>query len=71
LMRSSVNTHGGTRSRCSCTLFNPTNNKLAGNEDISVAVAREQEKASPLSGTWTGPASAFSSLDVSVQVTAI
>jgi hypothetical protein len=32
--------------------------------------AREQEKASPLSGTWTGPASAFSRLDVSAQVTA-
>jgi hypothetical protein len=63
--------HGGTRSRCSCTSLNPTNNKLAGNEDISVAVAREQEKASPLSGAWTGPASAFSRLDVSVQVTAI
>jgi transglutaminase-like putative cysteine protease len=51
--------------------FDPTNNKLAGNEHISVAVAREQEKASPLSGTWSGPANAFNRLDVSVQVTAI
>jgi hypothetical protein len=31
-------------------------------------VAREQEKASPLSGAWEGPANAFDRLDVSVQV---
>jgi transglutaminase-like putative cysteine protease len=48
--------------------FDPTNNKLAGNEHVSVAIAREQEKASPLSGTWEGPADAFNSMDVSVQV---
>src|SRR5258707_13459362 len=35
--------------------FDPTNNKLAGSEHVSVAVAREQEKASPLSGAWAGP----------------
>ena len=51
--------------------FDPTNNKLAGNEHISVAVAREQEKASPLSGTWQGPAGAFHSMNVSVQVAPI
>jgi transglutaminase-like putative cysteine protease len=51
--------------------FDPTNNKLAGIEHISVAVAREQEKACPLSGTWTGPANAFSRMDVSVQVAPI
>jgi len=51
--------------------FDPTNNKLAGNEHISVAVAREQEKASPLSGTWEGPANAFNSMNVSVQVAPI
>jgi transglutaminase-like putative cysteine protease len=48
--------------------FDPTNNKLVGSEHISVAVAREQEKASPLSGSWEGPADAFSQLKVSVQV---
>jgi hypothetical protein len=48
--------------------FDPTNNKLVGSEHISVAVAREQEKASPLSGSWEGPADAFSELKVSVQV---
>jgi hypothetical protein len=48
--------------------FDPTNNKLVGPEHISVAVAREQEKASPLSGHWEGPAGAFSQMRVSVQV---
>ena len=51
--------------------FDPTNNKLAGNEHISVAVAREQEKAAPLAGTWTGPANAFNRMDISVQVAPI
>jgi transglutaminase-like putative cysteine protease len=51
--------------------FDPTNNKLAGDEHVSVGVAREQEKASPLSGTWEGPANAFDGMDVSVQVTSI
>ncbi len=50
--------------------FDPTNNKRAGNEHISVAVAREQEKASPLSGSWEGPAGAFDRMQVSVQVVA-
>jgi transglutaminase-like putative cysteine protease len=48
--------------------FDPTNNKMAGSEHVSVAVAREQEKASPLSGTWEGPANAFERMEVSVQV---
>lgn len=51
--------------------FDPTNNKRVGNEHVSVAVAREQEKASPLSGTWDGPDGAFDRLDVSVQVVPI
>jgi transglutaminase-like putative cysteine protease len=48
--------------------FDPTNNKMVGSEHVSVAVAREQEKASPLSGAWEGPANAFDRMDVSVQV---
>jgi len=48
--------------------FDPTNNKLAGIEHVSVAVAREQEKAMPLSGTWEGPGDAFERMRVSVQV---
>jgi transglutaminase-like putative cysteine protease len=51
--------------------FDPTNNKLAGAEHVSVAVARENDKASPLSGTWTGPGDAFLRMDVSVQVVAV
>jgi hypothetical protein len=34
-------------------------------------VAREQEKASPLAGTWEGPANAFNRMHVSVQVVPI
>src|SRR4249919_1731642 len=48
--------------------FDPTNNKMVGSEHISVAVAREQEKASPVSGGWEGPADAFSRIEASVQV---
>jgi transglutaminase-like putative cysteine protease len=51
--------------------FDPTNNKLAGDEHVSVGVAREQEKASPLSGAWQGPADAFKTMEVSVQVVPI
>jgi transglutaminase-like putative cysteine protease len=51
--------------------FDPTNNKLAGNEHIAVAVAREHDKASPLSGTFEGPSNAWKHMDVSVQVVAI
>ena len=48
--------------------FDPTNNKLAGSEHISVAVARSQEKAMPVSGTWSGPADAFAEMNVLVKV---
>ena len=48
--------------------FDPTNNKIVGSEHISVAVAREQEKASPLSGVWEGDANAFDRMEVSAQV---
>jgi transglutaminase-like putative cysteine protease len=50
--------------------FDPTNNKLAGSEHISVAVAREQDKAVPLSGSWEGPADAFDRMEIAVQVVA-
>ncbi len=48
--------------------FDPTNNKLSGAEHVSIAVARDQEKAMPLSGAWEGPSGAFARMDVSVQV---
>jgi transglutaminase-like putative cysteine protease len=51
--------------------YDPTNNKLAGSEHVTVAVARDQDSAMPLAGSWEGPANAFSHLNVSVQVTAI
>jgi transglutaminase-like putative cysteine protease len=51
--------------------FDPTNNKLAGSEHVSVGVAREHEKASPLSGSWQGPTDAFAKMEVSVQVVAL
>lgn len=48
--------------------FDPTNNKLDGFEHVSVGVAREHEKASPLAGSWSGPSGAFDRMEVSVQV---
>jgi transglutaminase-like putative cysteine protease len=51
--------------------FDPTNNKRVGSEHVSVAVAREQEKALPLSGSWSGPGGAFDCMEVSVQVVAL
>jgi len=48
--------------------FDPTNNKRAGIEHVTVAVARDQMKAMPLSGSWSGPNGAFESMNVSVQV---
>jgi len=50
--------------------FDSTNHKLVGFEHVSVGVAREHEKASPLSGFWEGPADAFERMEVSVQVVA-
>lgn len=51
--------------------FDPTNNKLAGAEHVSVAVARDADKASPLSGAWEGPPGAFDHMEVSVQVVSL
>jgi transglutaminase-like putative cysteine protease len=48
--------------------FDPTNNKLAGTEHVSVAVAREQASAIPISCAWSGPTDAFDRMEVSVQV---
>jgi transglutaminase-like putative cysteine protease len=47
--------------------FDPTNNKRVGPEHVTVAVAREHEKASPLSGTWEGEPDAFDRMEVSVE----
>ena len=39
--------------------FDPTNNSFAGPEHVSIAVACEAEKASPVCGAWEGLADAF------------
>ena len=41
---------------------------MSGNEHVSVAVAREQEKGAPITGVWEGPSNAFNRMEVSVQV---
>ena len=51
--------------------YDPTNNKLVGSEHVSVAVAREQDKASPLSGSWEGPPDAYERMEISVQVVTV
>ncbi|MCP9820184.1 transglutaminase family protein [Synechococcus sp. Cruz-9H2] len=51
--------------------FDPTNNKLAGDEHISAGVAPHHAQASPLSGSWAGPIDAFKNMEVSVQVVAL
>lgn len=51
--------------------FDPTNNKFAGAEHVSVAVARDPDKASPLSGAWEGLPDAFDHMEVSVQVVSL
>ncbi len=48
--------------------FDPTNEKQVGTEHVAVAVAREQDQAMPLTGTWEGPPDAFERMDVSVEV---
>jgi transglutaminase-like putative cysteine protease len=48
--------------------FDPTNNTFAGAQHVSVAVARDPERAAPVSGSWAGPADAFQELVVDVQV---
>lgn len=48
--------------------FDPTNNTFAGAQHVSVAVARDPEKAAPVSGLWSGSPGAFQELYVDVQV---
>jgi len=48
--------------------YDPTNNKRAGSEHVTVAVARDQDAAAPVSGSWSGPPGAFESMEVVVRV---
>lgn len=51
--------------------FDPTNDKPAGVEHVAVAVARAQEQAMPITGSFAGPTNAFEALDVVVRVEAV
>ena len=48
--------------------FDPTNNVFTGAQHVSIAVARDADRASPLSGAWQGPGNAFDRMEVSVKV---
>lgn len=48
--------------------FDPTNGIAGGANLIRVAVARDPSQASPVTGSYFGPADAFQSLSISVQV---
>jgi transglutaminase-like putative cysteine protease len=48
--------------------FDPTNGVFAGAQHVSIAVARDAERASPLSGAWQGPDDAFDRMEVFVKV---
>jgi transglutaminase-like putative cysteine protease len=49
--------------------FDPTNNLVADRQLLRVAVARVPEDASPISGSYVGPAGAFIGLGVGVEIT--
>jgi transglutaminase-like putative cysteine protease len=49
--------------------FDPTNNLVADRQLLRVAVARVPEDASPISGSYVGPAGAFVGLGVGVEIT--
>lgn len=51
--------------------FDPTMGLLTTSQHVAVAVSRHPESASPISGSFTGPVSAFQGVQVSVQVEAI
>jgi transglutaminase-like putative cysteine protease len=49
--------------------FDPTNDLVADRQLLRVAVARVPEDASPVSGSYVGPAGAFLGLSVGVEIT--
>ena len=74
-IRTDVGQHGSTHAWTEIYIpgagwrgFDPTNNSFAGAEHVSVGVARDPEKACPVSGAWEGPRDAFDHMAVSVQV---
>lgn len=51
--------------------FDPTNGSVGNHNLVRVAVAREPWQATPVSGTYYGPANVASEMDVSVSVTRV
>jgi hypothetical protein len=51
--------------------FDPTNKSFAGPKHVSIAVARDAEKASPVCGAWEGLADAFDRTEVPVKVVGV
>ncbi len=50
--------------------FDPTSGILIGAQHVAVATSRDPEKASPIAGTYTGPADAALGIEVDVRVVA-
>ena len=48
--------------------FDPTSGTLVGSQHVAVAVSRHPEAATPISGSFTGPTTAFSRIEVDVKV---
>jgi transglutaminase-like putative cysteine protease len=53
---------------CGWVEFDPTNGIVGNTDLVRVAVAREARQALPLHGTWSGFASDFIGMDVSVEI---
>jgi len=49
--------------------FDPTSGIMTGAQHVTVAVSRDPENASPISGSFNGPADAFLNIQVDVSVT--
>lgn len=48
--------------------FDPTTGLMTGSNHVAVAVSRHPEKASPITGSYIGPRSAFLAIEVDVRV---
>jgi len=51
--------------------FDPTAGIMTGAQYVAVAVSRLPENAAPISGSYTGPANAFESVEIEVTITRI
>jgi len=51
--------------------FDPTSGIVTGSQHVAVAVARDPENAAPISGSFTGPNTAFQGIQVDVSVVQI